>query len=348
MKKRKKKIYSVDGDAQSFAQFIQQFLSKYGRWNSPKYLFGESYGTTRSAVLSNILENRDNIDLNGVVLLSQILNFNFSIDGPKYNPGEDVAYIGALPTYAATAWYHHKLANRPSDPNAFLKKVEHYATHEYTLALMQGANLPKKQKKAVAEKLSQFTGLPVDYLMKADLRVSGGMFEHELLNKSEQSTGRLDTRFAGPSMDPLSKSSEYDPQSAAISSAYVAVFNNYVRKTLDFGKGMHYRLYADIDHWSMKHHHHRGTLNVMGDLAHAMKANPDLKVQLNGGYYDLATPFFTAEYEMSHLPMQRSLQKNISYNWYPSGHMVYAHVPSLKKLHDNVAQFIRKTATGGK
>ncbi|HET7300977.1 MAG TPA: peptidase S10, partial [Oleiagrimonas sp.] len=208
------------------------------------------------------------------------------------------------------------------------------------------ANLPQAQKQAVAEKLHQYIGLPVDYLLKADLRVSGGMFEHELLGKNEQTTGRLDTRFAGPSMDPLSKGSRYDPQSSAISSAYVAVFNNYVRKTLDFGKGMHYRLYADIDRWSMEHHHHRGTLNVMGDLAQAMKADPDLKVMLNGGYYDLATPFFTAEYEMSHLPMPRSLQKNISYHWYPSGHMVYAHVPSLKKLHDNAAAFIRQTTTG--
>ncbi len=348
MSKRKKDIYSVDGDAEAFAQFIQQFLSRYGRWNSPKYLFGESYGTTRSAVLANILQNRNSVDLNGVMLLSQILNFGFSIDGPKYNPGDDVAYIGALPTYAATAWYHHKLPNRPADLEAFLQQVEHYATHDYALALMQGAKLPQAQKQAVAEKLHQYIGLPVEYLLKADLRVSGGMFEHELLGKSEQTTGRLDTRFAGPSMEPLSKSSQYDPQSSAISSAYVGVFNNYVRKTLDFGKGMHYRLYANIDHWSMEHHHRHGTLNVMGDLARAMKANPDLKVMLNGGYYDLATPFFTAEYEMAHLPIPASLQKNISYHWYPSGHMVYAHIPSLKKLHDNAVQFIEQTDNVGK
>src|SRR5699024_5057008 len=196
-------------------------------------------------------------------------------------------------------WYHHKLPNRPADLEAFLQQVEHYATHDYALALMQGAKLPQAQKQAVAERLHQYIGLPVEYLLKADLRVSGGMFEHELLGKSEQTTGRLDTRFAGPSMEPLSKSSQYDPQSSAISSAYVGAFNNYVRKTLDFGKGMHYRLYANIDHWSMEHHHRHGTLNVMGDLARAMKANPDLKVMLNGGYYDLATPFFTAEYEMA-------------------------------------------------
>lgn len=343
MKERKKTIYSVDGDAAAFAQFIQQFMSKYGRWNSPKYLFGESYGTTRSAVLANDLVNGHSVDLNGVILLSQILNFNFSIDGSRRNPGEDVPYIGALPTYAATAWYHDKLPNKPADLDAFLQKVEHYATHEYTLALMQGANLAPAEKQAVAEKLHEFTGLPVDYLVKANLRVSGGMFEHELLNQSSDTTGRLDTRFKGPSMDPLSEGSRYDPQSSAISSAYVSAFNNYVRKTLKFGQGMHYRLYADIDQWGMKHHGHRGTLNVMGDLARTMKADPDLKVMLNGGYYDLATPFFTAEYEMKHLPIPASLQKNISYDWYPSGHMVYVHVPSLKKLHDNVVKFIKQT-----
>ncbi|HEX7341720.1 MAG TPA: peptidase S10 [Rhodanobacteraceae bacterium] len=348
MAARQKQFYSVDGDAEAFSQFIQQFLSKYGRWNSPKYLFGESYGTTRSAVLANILTNQDSIDLNGVILLSQILNFNFSIDGPKYNPGEDMPYIGALPTFAATAWYHHKLPNQPADLQAFLQKVEHYATHQYTLALMQGADLPQAQKQAVAEKLHEFTGLPVNYWLKANLRVSGGMFEHELLSQGDEDTGRLDTRFQGPALDPLGKSAQYDPQSSSISSAYVAVFNNYVRKTLHFGQGMHYRLYADINHWSMKHHGHSGTLNVMPDLAMAMKTDPNLKVMLNGGYYDLATPFFTAVYEMKHLPIPNSLQKNISYHWYQSGHMVYAHVPALKKLHDNVVRFIDQTENTGR
>ncbi|HEX7338463.1 MAG TPA: peptidase S10 [Rhodanobacteraceae bacterium] len=344
MQARQKHFYSVDGDAQAFSHFVQQFLSRYGRWNSPKYLFGESYGTTRSAVLANDLTNNASVDLNGVILLSQILNFNFSIDGARRQPGDDVAYIGALPTYAATAWYHHKLPDQPAQLQPFLAKVEHYAMHQYAEALLQGANLDQAQKLAVAKQLHAFTGLPVDYLMKADLRVDGGMFEHELLGASDESTGRLDTRFKGPSMDPMSEGSYYDPQSAAISSAYVAVFNNYARKTLDFGKGLHYRLYANIKQWRSQHHGLRnGTLNVMPDLAQAMKANPDLKVMLNGGYYDLATPFFTAEYEMKHLPIPASLQGNISYHWYPSGHMVYAHVPSLKALHDNVVKFIRST-----
>ncbi|HET6633327.1 MAG TPA: peptidase S10 [Rhodanobacteraceae bacterium] len=346
MKARQKAIYSVDGDGHAFARFISQFLSTYGRWNSPKYLFGESYGTTRSAVLANILENDDSIDLNGVILLSQILSFATSIDGPQSNPSVDLPYELALPTFAATAWYHHKLPQPPAKLEPFLQEVEHYAMNEYAHALLLGSALDDTQKQAVAAKLHQYTGLPVDYLLKANLRVSGGMFEHELLGADDQTTGRLDSRFAGPTIDPLGKSSDYDPQSSAISSAYVAVFNNYVRKQLKFGQHQHYRLYANVHHWDFSHrapgsrYSSQQSLNVMPDLATAMKTNPDLKVLLNGGYYDLATPFFAAIYEMRHLPIPQRLQKNISYAWYPSGHMVYAHTPSLKALHDNVARFI--------
>ncbi len=350
MKDRKKAIYGVDGDAHAFARFITQFLSKYGRWNSPKYLFGESYGTTRSAVLANILQNEDSVDLNGVILLSQILSFDTSIDGPEFNPGVDLPYALALPTFAATAFYHHQLPQQPAALEPFLKEVEHYALNEYTAALMQGSQLGAAQKQAVAAQLHQYTGLPVAYLLKADLRVSGGMFEHELQAASGTTTGRLDSRFSGPSLDPLGKSSEYDPQSSAISSAYVAAFNDYVRHDLKFGQGQRYRLYADIDHWDFSHKSpgaHGEALqtstNVMPDLAMAMKTNPDLKVYLNGGYYDLATPYFAADYEMHHLPIPASLDANISTSWYPSGHMVYAHLPSLKQLHDNVARFIGQT-----
>ncbi len=350
MKERKKAIYGVDGDGHAFAQFITQFLSKYGRWNSPKYLFGESYGTTRSAVLANILENDDSVDLNGVILLSQILSFDTSIDGPEFNPGIDLPYELALPTFAATAFYHRQLPQQPAALEPFLDEVKQYALGDYAQALMAGSRLGDAQKQAVAQKLHQYTGLPVAYLLKADLRVTGGMFEHELQAATDTTTGRLDSRFSGPSLDPLGKSSEYDPQSSAISSAYVAAFNDYVRRDLKFGQGQRYRLYADIDHWDFSHKQPgahgealQSSTNVMPDLAMAMKTNPDLKVYLNGGYYDLATPFFAADYEMHHLPIPASLDANISYSWYPSGHMVYAHLPSLKQLHDNVARFIEST-----
>jgi carboxypeptidase C (cathepsin A) len=351
-----KQIWGIDGDAQTFSRFITRFLSKYNRWNSPKYLFGESYGTTRSAVLSYILETQDNIDLNGVILLSQILNFGTSVDGADMDPGNDLPYVLALPTYAATAWYHHKLPKYDGDKLAqLLQDTIKFAKSDYRQALFAGATLSPGREREIAEKLHDFTGLPVDYLMKADLRVTGGMFEHELQNGNDTTTGRLDTRFSGPSMDPLGKESDYDPQSAAISSAYVSAFNDYVRNDLKFGQDMKYRpdVYGAADfHWNFKHkqpgmHFAWPTVNVMRDLAGAMKYNPNLKVMLNGGFYDLATPFYAAIYEEQHLPIPEKLRKNISYAFYPSGHMVYAHVPSLKTLHDNVAKFIEATDNQG-
>ena len=351
MKERRKAIYGVDGDGHAFAQFITQYLSKYSRWNSPKYLFGESYGTTRSAVVANILENEDAVDLNGVILLSQILSFDTSIDGAQFNPGVDTPYVLGLPTFAATAFYHHKLPQQPAALEPFLREVEQYAQSDYAQALMAGASLDDARKQAVAEKLHQYTGLSTAYLLKADLRVTGGMFEHELQNGDDLTTGRLDSRFSGPALDPLSKEAEYDPQSSAISSAYIGAFNDYVRRQLKFGEGRGYRLFADIDHWDFAHKAPgvqgealQQSTNVMPDLAVAMKTNPNLKVFLNGGYYDLATPYFAAIYEMRHLPIPAALQKNISYAWYPSGHMVYAHEESLKQLHDNVARFIGETS----
>ena len=212
------------------------YLSKYGRWNSPKYLFGESYGTPRSTVLAHLLEQEYNVDLNGVMLLSQILNFDLSVDEPENNPGIETPYVVALPTYAATAWYHHKLPgpNAPAALEPFLKEVEDFATKDYAHALAEGAALPKAERQAIAEKLRGYTGLPVSYILKANLRIDGGEFEKNLQDDTDTTTGRLDTRFSGPTMDPLSKEAEYDPQSAAISSAYVSAFNDYVRKALKF------------------------------------------------------------------------------------------------------------------
>jgi carboxypeptidase C (cathepsin A) len=348
-KDAKKAFYGVDQDAYAFADFIVQFLSKYGRWNSPKYLFGESYGTTRSAVLANLLERGHDIDLNGVILLSQILNFDLSVDGPERNPGVDLAYELALPTYAATAWYHHKLANAPSELQPLLDEVEHFAMTDYAEALGKGSALPAEQRQAIAEKLHQYTGLPVAYIEKADLRINGGEFRKTLQDADDTTTGRLDSRFSGPTLDPLSKEAEYDPQSAAISSAYVAAFNDYVRKELKYGENRQYKPGIRIGRsWDSRHQPPGAPFplpqrtNVMSDLAQAIKYNPDLKVLLNSGYFDLATPFFEGIYEMQHLPMPASLQRNIEIKFYQSGHMVYAHQASLKELHDNVAAFILK------
>jgi len=349
---KEKAFYGVDQDGHAFANFIVEFLSRHRRWNSPKYLFGESYGTTRAAVLSSLLENDKALDLNGIILLSQILNFDDSADAPQYNPGVDLPYVLALPTYAATAWYHHKLPNQPDALEPLLREVENFAVTDYAQALAAGSTLSAERKSAIAAKLHLYTGLAPDYIERANLRVNGGEFEKTLLG-SETTTGRLDTRFSGPTLDPMSKEAEYDPQSAAISSAYVSAFNDYVRNSLKFGDKMTYKPEIDIEkNWDYLHQPPGATqkipgpTNVMPDLAVAMKQNPKLRVQLNGGYYDLATPYFAAIFELRQLPIEASLQNNIEMHFYTSGHMVYAHEPDLKALHANVSAFIEKTKNG--
>ncbi|HEY4257884.1 MAG TPA: hypothetical protein VGM66_11780, partial [Candidatus Udaeobacter sp.] len=242
-KNKEKEFYGVDPDAHAFAEFIVAYLTKYGRWNSPKYLFGESYGTPRSAVLVNLLEHEYDVDFNGVILLSQILNFDFSVDRPENNPGIDLPYVLALPTYAATALYHHKLPgpNLPAALEPFIKEVEQFATQDYAHALSEGGALPKTERQSIAEKLHGYTGLPISYILKANLRIDGGEFAKNLQDDTDTTTGRLDTRFSGPTMDPLSKEADYDPQAAAISSAYVSAFNDYVRKSLHYGQDKTYR-----------------------------------------------------------------------------------------------------------
>jgi carboxypeptidase C (cathepsin A) len=353
-KDKEKAFYGVDQDAYAFAQFISQFLSKYGRWNSPKYLFGESYGTPRSAVLINQLEAERSVDFNGVILLSQILNFDLSPDRPTGNPGIDLPYQTVLPTYAASAWYHKKLPGQHENLEALLAEVEQFAMGDYARALAAGSDLTSADRRAIADKLHEYTGLPVDYILKADLRIDGGEFRQNLQGDTGLTTGRLDTRFSGPDLDPLAQRADYDPQSSALGSAYVSAFNEYVRKELRYGDGKNFKpSIQTFGSWNFQHQQpgqnqrggssRQGT-NVMPDLANAMKINPNLKVQLNAGYFDLATPFYQGVYEMHHLPIPANLQSNIEYKFYDSGHMVYAKDASLKLLHDNVADFIRRTS----
>jgi carboxypeptidase C (cathepsin A) len=349
-KDKEKAFWAVDPDAHAFARFIARFLSNYQRWNSPKYLFGESYGTTRSAVVAGILETESHIDLNGVILLSQILNFDNSGDEPQWNPGVEVPYELALPTFAATAWYHKRLPTQPPALEPFLAEVEQFALSDYASALAQGSQLPEATRQAIAEKLHQYTGLPVAYILKADLRINVGKFNHNLQGNEDLTTGRLDSRFSGPTIDPLAEEADYDPQAASISSAYVAAFNDYVRRQLKFGEGLTYLPMSGAvnNAWEFKHQAPGAPgasfgVNVLPDLATAMKFNPKLKVMLNGGYFDLATPFFAARYEMYHLPIPANLRPNVEYAWYESGHMVYVHEDSLKELHDKVAAFISGT-----
>jgi carboxypeptidase C (cathepsin A) len=350
-KDKEKAFWGTDPDAHAFERFIRRFLTKYDRWNSPKYLFGESYGTPRSAVLSAALEN---VDLNGIVLLSAILSFDNSIDGPVANPGVDQAYALGLPTFAATAYYHHKLPTQPAALEPFLAEVEKFALGEYMTALLQGSDLTDAQKQAMAEKLHGYTGLPVAYLLKANLRVSGGQFSKELQTDQDTTTGRLDSRYKGPDIDPLSESADYDPQSNAISSAYTTAINAYMRNELKFGKDWTYKpgAYMDSDfQWDLRHQspggppvgQGEGGTNVMPDLAYTLKSNPKTKVFLAGGYYDLATPYFEGKYEMHHLPIPQKLQANISYHYYQAGHMIYVNDNVLHQFHDDLANFIKST-----
>ena len=349
-----KAFYGTDQDAHAFDRFVRRFLSKYDRWNSPKYLFGESYGTTRTAILTNLLER--SLDLNGSIFLSQILSFDSSADSPQGNPGTDNGYFLALPSMAATAWYHHRVPNQSAELEPFLKTVEQYALGPYASALLQGADLSDAQKKEVAAKLESFTGVPAAYWIRADLRVSGGEFSKELQAEMGITTGRLDTRYEGPDLDPLSQEAGYDPFGSATTSAYNTAINTYARGTLKFGENMTYKpgAYEPGWHWDL-HHTPPGdqgwddsSVNVMPDLSMAMKRNPKLKILLMGGYYDLGCTYFGATYEDKHLQIPESLQKNIEYRFFQTGHMVYVTTPALKELHDETAKFIRETENGEK
>jgi carboxypeptidase C (cathepsin A) len=228
---------------------------------------------------------------------------------------------------------------------------------DYARALAAGSALSAVERSAVAAKLHEYTGLPVEYILKADLRIDGGEFRQTLQGDDGMTTGRLDTRFSGPDIDPLSQRADYDPQSSALSSAYVSAFNEYARRELHYGEGKAFKSsIPTFRTWNFLHRLPGQTqqpasavqgTNVMPDLANAMKVNPNLKVQLNAGYFDLATPFYQGVYEMHHLPIPAALQANIEYKFYESGHMVYAKDSSLKLLHDNVAGFIRRTSNLG-
>jgi carboxypeptidase C (cathepsin A) len=344
-----KAFYGIDEDAAAFDRFIRRFLTKFDRWESPKFLFGESYGTTRDAVLSADLQQHG-VDLNGVVFLSQILSFNNSADGADGNPGTENGFYLALPSYAATAWYHHKVPGQPAELEPWLKTVEQYSISDYANALLLGADLDPAKKAAVAAKLESFTGIPAALWIKANLRLTGGEFSKYLQDPTDTTTGRLDSRFEGPALNPMDSDAAYDPFTESIESAIQAAMNTYAHDTLKFGQDLTYKPSArdpGFD-WDMKHSTPGGgwggVANVSADIAYTMKVNPKMHILLMGGYFDLGTLYFGATYEMKHLPIPAKLQSNIEYKFFPTGHMVYVNPDALHALHDRTAAFIQENA----
>ena len=346
-----KSFYGIDQDAAAFDRFIRRFLSKYDRWSSPKYLFGESYGTTRDAVLGAQLQ-RHGVDLNGIVFLSQILSFDNSADGAGANIGTDNGFFLALPSYAATAWFHHKVPGAPAQLEPWIHEVEQYALGDYAGALLLGADLTPERKQAVAAKLESYTGVPAATWVKADLRINGGEFSKLLQEGADVTTGRLDSRYEGPAMDPLASEADYDPFTESVESSILAAMNSYAHDTLHFGRDMTYKpsAFGAGQNWDLHHVVGKGWpgtyTNVSADLAGTLKVNPRMHVLLMGGYFDLGTLYFAATYEMKHLPIPQALEKNIEYTFFPTGHMVYVNADALHSLHDRTAAFLAESDRG--
>jgi len=343
---KEKDFWGVDPDIKSVSAFIKQYVSDHGRWNSPKYLLGESYGTTRSAGVVDYLQTRENMAFNGVVLVSVALDLGaiFAYEG------NDRPYPLYLPTYAAVAWYHKVLPSAPKDLEPFLQEVERYALGPYTEALMKGDALPAEERQAVVQKLHEYTGLAADYIEKANLRVAEAQFTQELLREHHETVGRLDARFTGVTFDLLAERAAYDPQSAAISSAYTAAFLGYYHDELRFGQGKNYVVLSQdaFPAWDFKHKLEGARfpmpfVNTGPDLAHALGYNPNLRVLVLNGDYDLATPLLATRYMLSHLLLDKAVRDHVELKTFPAGHMMYVNEPSLKKFKAEIAAFIDRT-----
>lgn len=334
-------FHGVQEDVQSVGDFIRLYTTRNKRWSSPKFLAGESYGTTRAAGLSGYLQGRYGMYLNGIILVSTILNFQTA----DFNNGNDLPYILYLPTYTAIAWYHKRL---PSDLQSDLKKAvqesEDFANGEYTLALMAGDALPAARHTEVVKKLARLTGLSEEYIERTNMRVEIERFTKELLRSQRRTVGRIDGRFLGIDLDAAGEGPEYDPSISAIMGPYTGAFNDYVRGDLKFDSDLPYEILTGrVAPWSYKPYENR-YVDVGETLRSAMTQNPFLRVFVAKGYYDLATPFFAADYTLDHLGLDPSLRTHITGAYYESGHMVYAHLPSLAKLKQDTAQFIRTSS----
>jgi carboxypeptidase C (cathepsin A) len=331
-----KEWHEFKKDIESVGDFIRLYTTRYARWLSPKFLIGESYGTTRSAGLSGYLQERHGMYLNGIMLISSVLDFT-TLD---FTVNNDVPYIVYLPGYAAAAWYHGAVRiRRPLQ--TFLKEVENFALGEYAMALIKGDQLGKRERADVVEKMARYTGLSAQFIERSDLRINDQHFFKELLRERGQTIGRLDSRFTGIDRVGVTQQPEYDPLLTNVLGPYTAAFYDYVRSELSFETDIPYEILSGFVHpWSFAQFEGR-FVNVAETLRQAMTYNPHLKVFVANGYYDLGTPYFATEYTFNHLGLHESVRGNVSMGYYEAGHMMYIHTPSLEELRSDLAEFIQ-------
>jgi len=329
-----KEFHGVQEDLQSVGEFIRLYTTRFQRWPSPKFLAGESYGTTRAAGLSGYLQDQQGMNLNGIILISSILNFETA----SFDNGNDLAYPLFLPTYTATAWYHKKLSpDLQADLQKTLAEAKEFAIGAYTHALMQGNRLGLEEQRAIAKRLARYTGLSEDYVLRANLRVSIQRFVKELLRSERMTVGRYDSRLKGRDLDAVGERPEYDPSYAAVQGPYTATFNSYIRKELKYDSDLPYEiLTGQVQPWNYGTARNR-YLDMAPTLRQAITKNPALHVFVANGFYDLATPFFATEYTFSHLGLDPALVRNVSIGYYDAGHMMYIDKASLQKLRKDLA-----------
>ncbi len=338
-KEKPEQFHNVKKDIESVGEFIRVWTTRNKRWSSPKFLVGESYGTTRAAGLAGYLHQRHGMYLNGVMLISSILNFITA----RFDEGNDLPFILFLPSYAATAWYHNKLADdlQESLENT-VQEAREFALNDYTLALMEGNDLKGENRQHIVDKLARLTGLSKTYIEGTNLRINIHRFCKELLRDEGVTIGRLDSRFKGFDRDDVGEVHEIDPSYAAILGPYTATMYDYLRKDLAYETDLPYEILKSLyQSWKFEHYQNH-YVNTAKDLRLGFQLHPGLKIIVCNGYFDLATPLLATEYTFKHIPLPEEQQNNIKMTYYHAGHMMYLHKPSLKKLSDDLKLFIDK------
>ena len=324
-------------DIETVGEFIRLYTTRSKRWNSPKFLIGESYGTTRAAGVAGYLQQRHGYYLNGIMLVSSILDFITA----DFDHDNDLPFIMFLPTYTATAWYHRRLpADLQDDLQSALAEASDFASRDYVLALMQGDALPADERARIVARLARLTGLSAEFIERSNLRIDIFRFVKELLRDQRRTVGRLDSRFTGVDRDAAGERFEYDPSYAVIQGPYTAALNDYVRRELKFESDLPYEILTGrVRPWKYDQHENR-YVSVSETLRATISQNPFLRVFVASGYYDLATPYFATEYTFNHLGLDSELRANITMAYYEAGHMMYVHGPSLARLKADLAAFI--------